>query len=57
METLYAYLNWQSWVTLPVNELPSVGTLAVTVLAFVVGAGVLEGLKVARLDGGRLAGS
>ena len=52
METLYAYLNWQSTVSLPVNALPSLGTVGVTILAFFLGATVLEYL---RLGGGQPA--
>lgn len=57
MDTLYAYLNWQSWVSLPVNELPSLSTLGMTAGAFLLGACLLECARVAKLGGGRLAGS
>lgn len=54
METLNAYLNWQSSVSLPVNALPSLGTVGLTALAFLVGAFLLEYAKSA---GARLAGN
>jgi hypothetical protein len=55
METLYAYLNWQNGVSLPVAELPTLHTLGVTLVAFLLSACVLECFRVARLGGGGLA--